>query len=574
MLFTCSSYGAAVGGLGARRAPGRRLAISLSVASTSLADPALRRLLLAWTAATAGEALAVVGFGVYAYRAGGAAAVGLLGVVQMVAAAVFGPPSSLLGDRYRRERVLAGAAALAALSLTAATAAAAAGAPPAVVFVLAALLAVATGVTYPASTALVPLLARSVGAVTAATATCGLLRSVSALVAPVVAGLVLLAAPGTAVLAVAAVGYLAAAVLAMRLPRTDLVRSPPAISGPWLAMIAGFRAAGGDRHTALVLGALAGHGVARGALGTLLVVLPLELLDLDDSGVGLLLAVLGVGGLIGALGAATLAGRRRLAGPMGLGMALAALPLLLAAALPATTVVLVAVVVVGAGFSLVSVVGTSLLVRAVRDDVLSRVLGVLQTVRAASMAVGAGVTPLLLGAFGLRWTLAVTGAGLALVLLAVRGGLREIDASSTVPARQLALLSGAPVFAPLPPVALERLASRLEEVAVTAGSAAVQEGDEAQDVYLVASGELAVEAAEAGGTVDRIVPGEVFGEMALLHGARRNATVRAVTDCVLYRLTREEFLVAVTGSPESTVRAQDLVATRLDHRRRVVDGLG
>ena len=574
MLFTCGPYGAAVRALGALLAPGRRLTDSFAIARTSLADPVLRRLQLAWTAATAGEALAAVAFGVYAYEVGGAAAVGLIAVVQMVSAAVCGPPSALLGDRYRRERVLAGAAALAALALTAATVADAAGAPPALVFVLAAVLAVLTGTTYPAQAALVPLLARSVGEVTAGTATAGLLRSVSALGAPVVAGLVLLVAPSTAVLVVAALAYLTAVLLALGLPRTDLVRLPPAIGGAWRAMAAGFTAAGSDRHTVLVLSALAGHSVVRGAMGTLLVVLPLELLDLGSSGVGLLLAVLAVGGLAGALGAAALAGRRRLAGPMGLGLALAALPLLLAAALPATAVVLVAVVAVGAGLSLVSVVGTSLLVRAVRDDVLSRVLGVLQTMRALSMALGAGVTPLLLGAFGLRWTLAAIGAGLALVLLAVRGGLRAIDASSTVPARQLALLLGAPVFASLPPVALERLASRLEEVEVPAGTAAVQEGEAAGEVYLVASGELAVEVAESGGVVDRIVPGEVFGEMALLHGAPRNATVRASSDCVLYRLTREEFLVAVSGSPESTVRAQDLVAARLDHRRRVVDRTG
>ena len=77
-VVTCSLYGAAVRGLGARRAPGRRLALSLSVVRTSLTDPALRRLLLAWTAATAGEALAVVALGVYAYGVGGAAAVGYL----------------------------------------------------------------------------------------------------------------------------------------------------------------------------------------------------------------------------------------------------------------------------------------------------------------------------------------------------------------------------------------------------------------------------------------------------------------------------------------------------------------
>lgn len=111
----------------------------------------------------------------------------------------------------------------------------------------------------------------------------------------------------------------------------------------------------------------------------------------------------------------------------------------------------------------------------------------------------------------------------------------------------------------------------------------MREVDEVEDVDLVASRELVVEAAEAGSMVDRIVPGEVFGEMALLHGAPRNATVRAVSACVLYRLTREQLSVAVavavsvsvtvTGSPESAVRAQHLVATWLEHRRRVVDEL-
>ena len=67
-------------------------------------------------------------------------------------------------------------------------------------------------------------------------------------------------------------------------------------------------------------------------------------------------------------------------------------------------------------------------------------------------------------------------------------------------------------------------------------------------------------------------PGDVFGEMALLSGARRNATVRADTDCRLYRLGREEFLAAVTGHAASAAQAQDLVAQRLEHRRRVVGG--
>ena len=83
-----------------------------------------------------------------------------------------------------------------------------------------------------------------------------------------------------------------------------------------------------------------------------------------------------------------------------------------------------------------------------------------------------------------------------------------------------------------------------------------------------------VEVAGVAGVVDRMGPGEVFGEMALLHGAPRNATVRAATDCRLHRLAREEFLAAVTGHAGSAVRAQDLVADRLAHRRRVTEERG
>ena len=552
--------------------PRRHLASSFAVARTSLADPVLRRLQLAWTAATAGEALSVVALGVYAYEVGGASAVGLVAVVQMASASACGPACALLGDRYRRERVLAGAAALAALSLAAATVAAAVQAPPVLVFVLAAVLAVATGATYPAQAALVPLLARSVGEVTAATATAGCCERVRARGAGRRrAGAARRARPdgprprrGGLPDGHRAGAQAAAHGRRARAPDDDRRLARHGRRLPGRRQRPSHRP--GPRHPGRAQRRQGRPGdAARRPAGR--AAGPRQLRRRP---------------------AARRARGRRAAGRPGSGSARRPpppgradgpgarprrAPLLLAAALPATAVVVGAVVVVGAGFALVSVAGTSLLVRAVRDDVLSRVLGVLQPCAPRAWPPAPASLHRRSAPSGCAgpWRRPGRGSGWCCSpWVPACGRRRGVEG----PRPPVALLRGAPVFAPLPPVALERLASRLYPVQATAGTAAVQEGDEAEEVYLVDDGELAVEAAEAGGSVDRIGPGEVFGEMALLHGAPRNATVRAVSDRALDRLTREEFLVAVTGSPESAVRAQDLVATRLEHRRRLVDGAG
>ena len=450
-------------------------------------EPVLRRLQVGAVASQAGEQLAAVALAVYAYRVGGAAAVGLVGVVQMVPAAVLGPVAAL---------------------------------------------------------------------------------------APAAAGVLLLAGSAAALLAVAALAFLVGAVVVRRVPPTDGVRTAPAMGTVLEALVQGLHAAVGDRGTALVLGVLLAHNTVRGAVGVLVVVLPVELLGWGSSGIGFATALVGLGGLLGAAGAATLAGRRSVTGPLAVGVVLTGLPLAVAAAVSTPPVVVAAVAVLGSGLTLVSVSGTTLLVRSVRDDVLARLLGVLGTVRAAGVALGAGLTPLLVAGVGLRAALAATGLGLLAVLLAAGRGLRALDRRSRVPVAELRLLQRAEVFAPLPPVALERLATRLERRSVDAGTAVVREGDVGDRVFLVAGGDIVVEASETGGVVDVLGRGEVFGEMALLHDARRNATVRAVGPVELYSLTREEFLVAVTGSPASAARASHLVAARLEHRRRASEPPG
>jgi MFS family permease len=240
---------------------------------------------------------------------------------------------------------------------------------------------------------------------------------------------------------------------------------------------------------------------------------------------------------------------------------------MLAGAVDVTSWLLICVAVVGVGVTIVSAAGIVVLVRSVRDDVLARVLGVLATIRAAAMTIGALATPLLVYLIGVRATLVAIGAVTPLTALAARKALRRIDDESIVPEYELRLLRTSPVFAPVLPVALERLAARLEPVTVPADTTVVHEGDEGDRVYLVAGGRLEVSSND--GTLDVLEAGELFGEMALLRGQPRNATVTALEDVTLYGLGKDEFLAAVSGHPSSNREAEDLVTARLTARGMV-----
>ena len=547
----------------------RWLASSSAALRTALAEPRLRRVQLAWIGSTSGEFLATIALGLFAYRAGGATAVGVIALVQMVPSMLISPVAGVLGDRFRRELVVIGADVVRATAMALCAVAAVADAPLATVYVLAAVLEITSRAFYPAQMALVPLLARSADDVTAASAASSLIRNATGLLVPALCGFVLLVADVSVLFALAAVAYGLAALIVVRVGRTDSVRSAPRMAGPLHELASGFRMSVQDRAIALVLALFAAHGVARGAVTVLLVVVPLEFLETGEAGVGFLSAVLGFGGLVGAIATAGLVGQRKIAGSMAAALLATGGALLLAGAITVTVFVVACICAVGIGFAVVSVVGSTLLVRSTRDDVLARVLGVLGTVRAGAMALGSILATGLVAVGGARLALVVTGVVLAVAAAAARVGVRVLDARSEVPEAELRLLRAAPVFAPILPVALERLAACLEPIALASGAEIVRQGDPGDCVYLVAEGTLAVET--DGRVLSTVGPGELIGEMALLRSAPRNATVRAVQSSLLYRLDRSEFMAAVTGHPVSEREATDLIATRLELRRRTLD---
>ncbi len=98
-----------------------------------------------------------------------------------------------------------------------------------------------------------------------------------------------------------------------------------------------------------------------------------------------------------------------------------------------------------------------------------------------------------------------------------------------------ALIAAVPVFASLSSDAHRELAVGARSLAYAAGESIVREGDEAGSMFIVESGSVDVLLA-SGQKVATTQVGGYFGEMSLLTGAPRTATVRAATDCALVEI--------------------------------------
>jgi MFS family permease len=525
-------------------------------------NPELRRLELAWAGYYAGEWTHFVALSVYAYDVGGATAVGVLGFVRLAPAAVALPIGSMLTDRYPRQRVLLAINLARAAALAATAAALAAGSSTAVVFGLAAVAAIVAAPIRPATMSLVPLLARTPQELVAANVSSSTLEGLGTFVGPVLGGVLAASAGPDVAVATAAGIYLLCALLVGRIRREGDVGTRRRTEQDTVReLLGGVRALAADAHPRLIVLLFAAQALVRGLLNVLVVVAAIELLDMGESGVGWLNAALGAGGLVGGLAAVALVGRRRLATPFGLGLALWGAPIALIGVFPHAVPALVFVAVVGIGNAVLDVSGFTLMQRTVDEHVLGRVFGVFEILVTAAVAVGSVLGSVEVAQLDVRVALVITGAFLPALALLTARRLRSIDSTTVVPERELDLLARTPLFAPLPVTTLERLASRVRPAHATAGSTIVEEGAAGDLFYLVEAGE--VEVVHDGRHVANLGPGDYFGEIALLHDVPRVATCLASTDVSLYTLERETFVAAVGGDMRSTTRAEDVMETRL-----------
>ena len=539
----------------------RRLGESLRAFAAVFHNEDLRRLELAWSGSIIGQWGYEVALAVFAYRAGGASAVGLVALVRLLPAAVVAPFAALLGDRFRRKRIMVAADLARACAMAGAAAAVFGGAPAVTVYALAAIAAV-TGTAFgPAQSALLPSLARSAEELTAANATSTTLESVGFFVGPALGGLLLAVTSVGAVFAMAAALFLWSAFVLGRIVGDS--RGGPGIAGDSILReaLAGFRAIAAERRLRLIVGLYGAQTLAAGILRVLLVVTALQVLDLGPSGVGFLNSAVGIGALAGMLVMLTLIGTSRLAAVFRLGILVWGVPLALLGIWPSVAAALVLLGILGVGNTLVDVAGLTLLQRAAPDEVRARVFGVLESVFLGTIAIGAILAPLLTAALGARGALIAAGGGLSVLVLLFWRPLSAADATAAVPESTLALLRSIPIFAPLPPVTLEQLASRLSRVHVPAGEVIFRRGDPGDRFYVIGDGEL--EIALDGGPPKTLGRGGYFGEIALLRDVPRTATVTTRTEVELYGLERDVFIAAVTGHAPSAEAADAVITTHL-----------
>ena len=530
-----------------------------SVLRIVFGNPDMRRAQCALAAFNCAEWAAWVAMLVYAYNRGGASLAGLVALIQLVPATIFAPFASVLADRYRPALVLK-LGYLAQAAGMGVTAAVLLGDGPAwLAYACAAFASTALTVTRPTEAALTPGLARVPEELTASNVVSAWNESLSILVAPALAGVLLaVAGPGWVflVMSVLLLGG-ALAVAPIKGPAAAVSSDAGAIS----ELTEGFRCVVHEPAARTLVGLLGTQYVALGMLDVLYVVLAIDVLGMGDGGAGYLNAAFGAGGALGIAVTASLVGRARLMPAVLVSLVAWAASFAAMTVFSTALAALLLLAVAGAARALFDVAGRTLLQRTAPPGVVARVFGVLEALMGAGTAIGALLTPLLVSASGA--TAAIMGVCVIMPGLALLLGRRlmTLDASAHVPVVEIGLLRSVRLFAALPPPELEGLARSLVQVTAPAGDAVITQGGDGDRYYAIAEGE--VEVVKDGTRVNVLSRGDGFGEIALLHEVPRTATVTALTPVTLYALEKEPFLEVVTGHPVASTTAHAVAAERL-----------
>jgi small-conductance mechanosensitive channel/CRP-like cAMP-binding protein len=126
------------------------------------------------------------------------------------------------------------------------------------------------------------------------------------------------------------------------------------------------------------------------------------------------------------------------------------------------------------------------------------------------------------------------------------------------------LLGAVDIFAELTPEELHQLAVAMTPRLVPAGATVMTEGGEGASMVVLAEGLLEVAVQQAGARIRlaRLEPGEFAGEMSLLTGEPRTATISAATEALVYEVTRDHLMPILASRPALFEAISQIAARR------------
>ena len=132
-----------------------------------------------------------------------------------------------------------------------------------------------------------------------------------------------------------------------------------------------------------------------------------------------------------------------------------------------------------------------------------------------------------------------TVSRLAEALLGSSSQIRQKGGTGMIVVEKILFLRHVPLFANMATSELTQVAAIAREVTYPAGSRIIQQGEHGDHMFLIVDGEVSVMRGET--PLKVLGPRDFFGEMSIIDGEPRSASVTAQTDCLLLRIDKEDF---------------------------------
>lgn len=549
----------------------------------------LRLLLAGQAVSQAGDWLYNVALIVYVLDATGSAAwVAAVELAHLVPWIVMSPVGGLMADRIDRRRLLIAGDLVQVLTMLALAALAAAGGSPGAAVAIALFASLTQVAQSPSLQASIPALVDERG-LASVNALMSAIMNIAIVVGPAVGAVLLILGSPAAAFAANAGSFLVSAAC-FALIRTPM--GPPAATGSGAearapaegetthtgrAVRAALRAAGADlaagaaalrgSPTALTMVLVAAGGLfAYGMQTVLWAVMADERLGVGTDAITLLFVANGIGGLLATIPASRAGSGRSAARILAAGAVIGGLSVVALGLADGLAPAMALIGLQGFVISIVDILAITILQRALGPAVLGRALGTMDSLTSVAMVAGTVLAPLIVSVAGLPTAFAVGGIALtATGVIAFVFGRRQAPPEAASEAR-VQLLAGLSLFSDAPRFALEGLAADCRELRVPVGEAVIREGDSPDALFVIVDG-AAVVTSGAGETLNAMAAGDFFGEIGLLKGVPRTATVTTTQPCTLLRIEGDVFLALVrTGVAHRGVLGRS-VGVRLSERR-------